>query len=130
MVSLDEEGGLMVLRYHRPYTVADELDYLAALDDLALRAGPYGLLTIFGGGPALSSAGERAQALWFKRTRERVDAACVACAIVRPNATEAMAATFRRLWSFPILATPDEEEGRRFLAGHLDAARAAPRRAS
>lgn len=117
MVRLDEEaGGLVTLRFHQPYEDADEAAYLAALEALAVRGAPYVLLTVFGGGPGLSRAGERAQALWFKRSRGAMEQNCRACAIVRPSAGEEMAAVFRRLWSFPIIATPDEEEARLFLA--------------
>jgi hypothetical protein len=119
MVRLDEEpGSLLVLRFHQPYGEGDEAAYLAGLDAIAAHEGPFRLMTVFGGGPALSRAGERAQALWFKATRTRIDGLCRACAIVRPNAGEEMAQVFRRLWSFPLIATPDEAEARAFLARH------------
>ncbi len=113
-----EDGGLLILRFHQPYGTEDEADYLARLDDIASMPSPFVLMTIFGGGPALSRAGERQQALWFKRSRAGMEAACRACAIVRPNASEEMAQVFRRLWAFPILATASEDEARRFLASH------------
>lgn len=119
MVRLDEEpGSLLVLRFHQPYGEGDEAAYLAGLDAIAAHEGPFRLMTVFGGGPALSRAGERAQALWFKATRARIDGLCQACAIVRPHAGEEMAQVFRRLWSFPLIATPDEAEARAFLARH------------
>ncbi|MBB6305819.1 hypothetical protein [Xanthobacter tagetidis] len=119
MVRLDEEpGSLLVLRFHQPYGAGDEEAYLASLDAIAAHEGPFRLMTVFGGGPALSRAGERSQALWFKATRARIDGLCRACAIVRPNAGEEMAQVFRRLWSFPLIATPDEAEARAFLARH------------
>jgi hypothetical protein len=120
MVRLDNEaGGLVTLRFHQPYADADEADYLAALETLAGRTEPFVLLTVFGGGPGLSQAGERAQALWFKRSRGAMQQNCRACAIVRPNASDDMAAVFRRLWSFPIHATPHEDEARRLLSRYM-----------
>lgn len=120
MVHLEEEpGGLVTLRFQAPYEAADEAAYLAALDALAVRHGSFVLLTLFGGGPGLSRAGERAQALWFKRSRGAMELNCRACAIVRPNAGEEMAAVFRRLWSFPIHATPHEDEARRLLSRYM-----------
>lgn len=117
MVRLDlEPGGLVVLRFEAPYQERDEGDYLAALERLSAAPEPFVLLTLFSGGRALSQAGERAQALWFKRSRAVMDRTCRGCAIVRPQAGEEMAAVFRRLWSFPILATPDEARARAFLA--------------
>jgi hypothetical protein len=122
MVRLErEDSGILVLRFHQPYGVADEADYLAALEDIAREPGSFALLTIFGGGGGLSPAGEREQALWFKRNRALMDERCRALAIVRPGAGEEMAQVFRRLWSFPIMATPDEAVGRHFLAEHVGA---------
>jgi hypothetical protein len=122
MVRLEEgPDRLLVLRFHQPYGADDEADYLAALEQVAARPGPFALMTIFGGGPGLSPAGERAQALWFKRSRVVMNERCRALAIVRPGAGEGMAEVFRKLWSFPVHATPDEAEARAFLAGHLGA---------
>lgn len=119
MVRLDEEeGALVVLRFHQPYGPDDEAAYLAALDKVGAVRRPFLLMTVFGGGPALTRAGERRQALWFKASRAHLDQLCRACAIVRPNAGEEMARVFRRLWSFPLIATPDEAEARCFLSGH------------
>ncbi|OYX87830.1 MAG: hypothetical protein B7Y75_01535 [Azorhizobium sp. 35-67-5] len=117
MVRLDLEGGdLAVLRLLPPYGPQDEADYLAALEQVARIDHPFVLLALFGGGPALSRTGDREQALWFKRTRAHMEATCRGCAMVRPGASEASAATFRRLWSFPIHATQDEADARAFLA--------------
>ena len=119
MVSLDiEAGDLAVLRFHQPYAADDERAYLAALERLVLMAHPFVLLAIFGGGPALSREGEKGQALWFKRTRAQMEERCRACAMVRPGATEESAVMFRRLWSFPFLASPDEATARDFVERH------------
>ena len=117
MVRLDiDVGALVTLRFQHPYAPDDERAYLDALQSIGHIEEPFVLLTIFGGGPGLSQAGEREQALWFKATRARLDARCRAMAIVRPGASDTMAAVFRKLWSFPIIATEDEAEGRAFIA--------------
>jgi hypothetical protein len=122
MVSLDIDAEAVVtLRFLPPYQPQDERAYLDALEAIGAREAPYTLLTVFGGGRALSQAGEREQALWFKRTRERVSRACRACAIVRPDASETTAEVFRRLWPFPIVAEREEAAGRAFLLGHYQA---------
>lgn len=116
MVSLDvDTDAVVTLRFLPPYEAGDERAYLDALHVIGRREEPYALLTIFGGGRALSQAGEREQALWFKATRERVGRYCRACAIVRPDAEEKTAEVFRRLWPFPIVAEREEAAGRAFL---------------
>jgi hypothetical protein len=119
MVSLDmEDGDMAVLRFLPPYGPQDEAHYLAALERIAELDRPFVLLALFGGGPALSPSGDREQALWFKRTRLRMEGMCRGCAMVRPGASETTATPFRRLWSFPFMATDDERAARAFLAGH------------
>lgn len=121
MVSLElGADAIVTLRYLPPYTEADERAYLDALEAIGRREHPYALLTVFGGGRALSQAGEREQALWFKATKARVGSVCRACAIVRPDASEKTAETFRKLWPFPIAALREEEAGRAFLTAHLE----------
>lgn len=121
MVKLEVAGGLVTLRFHQPYEAGDEAAYLAALEETARVTEPFVMLTIFGGGPALSQAGEKAQALWFKRTRATMDERCRALAMVRPGASEEMAKVFQKLWAFPVMATADESEARRFLDEHAPA---------
>ncbi|MGX5734997.1 hypothetical protein [Bosea thiooxidans] len=119
MVSLEiDTDAVVTLRFLPPYEVGDERAYLDALHAIGRREEPYTLLTVFGGGRALSQAGEREQALWFKATRGRVSRYCLACAIVRPDAEENTAEVFRRLWPFPIIAERDEAAGRAFLLNH------------
>ncbi|SFI08054.1 hypothetical protein SAMN05216304_101746 [Bosea sp. OK403] len=116
MVSLDiGADAILTLRYLPPYLDSDERAYLDALARIGERVEPYVLLTIFGGRRALSQAGEREQALWFKATKARLSRFCQACAIIRPDADEKTAETFRRLWPFPIIAEREEEAGRAFL---------------
>ena len=119
MVRLDKEGALLTLRFHSPYEDSDERAYLDALHEIGRHAEPFALLTVFGGGGRLSQAGEREQALWFKATRARFAHHCRAMAIVRPGAGEAMAATFRRLWPMPLIASEDADRARSFLAHHM-----------
>ncbi len=119
MVRLEAEAGVVMLRFHLPYDAADEGDYLAALDRIGGWPRPFALLAVLGHGEHLSAAGERAQALWFKATREAMNRHCRALAIVRAEAGPRMAEVFNRLWTFPILVTADEAAARNFLEGHL-----------
>lgn len=123
MVSLDiGDDAVVTLRFLPPYLEADERAYLDALAEIGRQEAPFALLTVFGGGRALSAAGEREQALWFKATRAQIGRLCRACAIVRPDASEKTAEVFRKLWPFPIIADRDEAAGRAFLLRHLAAA--------
>lgn len=123
MVSLEiDADGIVTLRFAPPYADNDERAYLDALAELGRRQEPFLLLTVFGGGRKLSKAGEREQAIWFKRTRAQFGTLCDACAIVRPGATEAMADVFRRLWPFPISLETGEAAARAFLLKHRRAA--------
>lgn len=120
MVSLDAEpGGLLTLRFGPPYADEDERLYQAALDCIGSQERPFALLAVFGGRGRLSTAGERAQALWFKATRRQLDQRCRALAIVRPGDPGGSAQVFGRLWSFPVAVFETEVEGRTFLATHL-----------
>ena len=119
MVSLEADAdGIITLRFLQPYRDEDERAYLDALVEIGRQDKPFALLTVFGGGRGLSQAGEREQALWFKATRADVGRLCRACAIVRPDASEKTAETFRKLWPFPIIADRDEAVGRAFLLRH------------
>ena len=120
MVRLEAEtDGLFALRFGPPYAPEDERGYLAALDAIGSQDDPFVLLAVFGGRGRLSPAGERAQALWFKATRHKLEARCRALAIVRPGDPGGSATVFGRLWSFPVTVLESEAEGRVFLAAHL-----------
>lgn len=123
MVRLEAEpAGLLTLRFGPPYAEEDEGAYLAALEAIGGAVGPFALLAVFGGRGRLSPAGERAQALWFKATRHRLDERCRALAIVRPGEPGGGAAIFGRLWSFPVTVQESEAAARAFLAHHLPGA--------
>lgn len=120
MVRLEAEpGGVLTLRFGPPYAPEDEGAYLEALAAVGRRAAPFALLAVFGGRGRLSPAGERAQALWFKATRDRMGERCRALAIVRPGDPGRSAELFGRLWPFPVTVAESEAEGRAFLAAHL-----------
>lgn len=122
MVSLEVGKSLLTLRFLPPYTDEDERDYLVALGGIGDREDPFMLLTLFGGGGRLSAAGERAQALWFKATRQRLAQRCLAVAIVRPDASKKMEETFQKLWSMPTRVFQDEGAARGFLANYAPVA--------
>jgi hypothetical protein len=120
MVSLDEsDGGLVTLRFLPPIGPGDERAYLDALKAISDRAGPFVLMTVFGGEGKLSREADREQALWFKATRHQLNERCRALVIVRPVVTERMAEVFRKLWSFPVAVNSDEASAREFLLRHL-----------
>lgn len=122
MVDLDITDTLLTLRFLAPYGDTDERDYLDALVRIGEHPAPFELLTLFGGGGKLSAAGEREQALWFKRTRQRLTQTCRAVAIVRPGANMKMQETFQKLWSMPLVAMEDEAAARAFLSQYARAA--------
>lgn len=122
MVELDKQGVLIILRYLPPYRTEDERAYLDALVEIGRSEGAFALMAIFAGGGGLSQAGEREQALWFKATRDHFQRQCQALAIVRPDANQRMIETFRRLWSIPLTATPDEQAARAFITQHMETA--------
>lgn len=119
MVGLDEKDRLVTLRFHEPYSEADEAAYLAALRTIENRAEPFAMLSIIGSAGHFSDAGEREQALWFKRSRPRMNELCKGMAVVRPHVSDHMRSVFTKLWSFPVLVTTNEAEAREFLVPHL-----------
>jgi hypothetical protein len=117
MVNLEAEpSGILALRFGPPYEPGDEAAYRAALEAVARHPSPFALLTVFGGRGRLSAAGERAQALWFKATRARLNERCRALAIVRPGDPGRSAEVFGRLWSFTVTVHETEAEARAALA--------------
>lgn len=119
MVALEETDDLVVLRYLGPPEPGDEGAYLDALERVGARVPPFALILVLGGVGKLSAASERAQALWFKRTRADLDRRCRGLVIVRPGFEEAGADVFRRLWRFPIAIAPDETAARAVVRAYL-----------
>ncbi|MFC5069083.1 hypothetical protein [Flaviflagellibacter deserti] len=119
MVSLEEKDGLVTLRFHEPYAEPDETDYLTALRMIETRTEPFAMLSIIGSAGHFSDAGEREQALWFKRSRLHMNLLCRAMAVVRPQVSDHMRSVFSKLWNLPVLVTTDEAEAREFLVPHL-----------
>lgn len=118
MVNMEESGALVTLRFHQPYEDAQE--YLHALRRVETRERPFAMLSIIGVAGAFSVEDEREQALWFKRSRDRMNRLCRGMAVVRPQVTDHMRHVFTRLWDFPVLITTSENEARVFLAPYLD----------
>ena len=121
MVALEETDGLVVLRYLEPPQPGDESAYLGALERVGAQVAPFALILVFGGIGKLSPAAERAQALWFKRTRADLDRLCRGLVIVRPGLEEAGADVFRKLWRFPIRIAPNEAAARMVAMREFDA---------
>ncbi|GJD57330.1 hypothetical protein [Methylobacterium dankookense] len=119
MVALEETDDLVVLRYLAPAEPGDETAYLDALERVGARPAPFALILVLGGVGKLSAASERAQALWFKRTRADLDRRCRGLVIVRPGFEEAGADVFRRLWAFPIRIAADEAAARAAVREHF-----------
>jgi hypothetical protein len=67
IVRLEFAGGM---------SVADEAAYLEALDRLSIRDAPFVVVALLEGRNPLSTEGKKRQALWFKRSRERLGACC------------------------------------------------------
>ena len=114
--------GLVTLAFRPPLQDGDEAAYLAGLARIGALPSRFALLVVLGAGMHLSPAGERAQALWFKASRQHIDQACVAMAVVRPVVTPKMVATFSRLWSMPVHFTTDEAAALAWLRRRLDTA--------
>lgn len=68
--------GIVRLAFAGGISVADEAAYLDALDRLSTRASPFVVVALMGGRNPLSPDGRKRQALWFKRSRERLGAYC------------------------------------------------------
>lgn len=122
MVEIEEIAGLVTLRFHEPYEEGDEARYLAALAAVEAREEAFFMLSIIGTAGHFSAGGEREQALWFKRSRPKMNRLCRAMAVVRPQVSDHMRSVFTKLWEFPVLITTDEAEARTFLAKYREAA--------
>ncbi|BBK35902.1 hypothetical protein STAQ_09800 [Allostella sp. ATCC 35155] len=120
MIGLAVGGdGIVRLHLEAPMEEADEERYLAALERIGTLAGPFAMLVEIDGYRHLSRAGELRQAAWAKVTRQHLNRACRALAIVRAEPNPRTQASFGRFWSFPVHVTADPTEARAFLARHL-----------
>lgn len=119
-VTLSRASGTMRLLVEEPHRPGDPEDYIAALHDIGSASGPFALLIVIATHLDLSHEHKKSQNLWFKATRERLNALCRACAIVRIAPTEEMQRTFQGLWVFPVKVTGSVAEAETFLAaiGH------------
>lgn len=120
MIGLDlGRDGILRLHLEPPMEDADEERYLEALERIGTLPGPFAMLVEIDGYRHLSRAGELRQAAWAKATRQHLNAACRALAIVRARPDPRTQASFGRFWSFPVHVTADPAEARAFLVRHL-----------
>ncbi|WP_265516722.1 hypothetical protein [Nitratireductor luteus] len=118
-VNLHREEALLSLIVDEPVGKDDPDRYIAALNEISGAAGPFVLLVAFRVPLDLAQEQRKAQNLWFKATREKMNATCRAVAIVRVNPSEEMQRTFSGLWNFPVLVTEKTDDAKPFLAAHL-----------
>lgn len=117
-VTLQRSGTVVSIIGMPPSNDRDAECYMSALHQISAQTGPYVLLVDLGMELDLSREQRKAQNLWYKADRPRIEAACKACALVRPAADENMQRMWQGLFSFPILVTGSREEAERFLARH------------
>jgi hypothetical protein len=117
-VTLQRSGAVVSIIGRLPSNDKDAERYMSALHEISAQIGPYVLLVDLGMELDLSREQRKAQNLWYKADRPRIEAACKACALVRPAADENMQRMWQGLFSFPILVTRSREEAERFLARH------------
>lgn len=118
-VHLCREEAILSLIVDEPVGSDDPDRYIAALHEIAGETSPFVLLVAFRASVDLAQEQRKAQNLWFKATREKMNAMCRAVAIVRDNPSEEMRRTFSGLWSFPVLVTDKTDAAELFLAAHL-----------
>ncbi|MGV6874152.1 hypothetical protein ACUSIJ_15880 [Pseudochelatococcus sp. B33] len=102
----------------RPRSGDDGERYLAALEEIGAIGDGYLLMVVIEEKIELTPAQKKAQNLWYKATRDRINAACRACAIVRPDADAGTQDAFGKLYTFPLLVTRNRGEAETFLAAH------------
>ncbi|UUP16575.1 hypothetical protein [Nitratireductor thuwali] len=118
-VRLRREKARLSLIVDEPVGKDDPDRYIAALHEISGPSDPFVLLVAFRMPLDLAQEQRKAQNLWFKATREKMNAMCRAVAIVRDNPSEEMQRTFGGLWSFPVLVTGKTDDADRFLAAYL-----------
>ena len=117
-VSLQRKGALVSLLAKAPADPADGGAYVEALGSLSLEQEPFVLLVDIGIEIALSDAQRKAQNLWYKAERARLEKTCRACALVRSAVDETMQRVWQSLFGFPVLVTRSRAEADAFLSGY------------
>jgi hypothetical protein len=117
-VRLDSAPGRLRLLVEEPSREDDPDRYIAGLEAVGAHEEPFALLISIAIPLELPHEFRKAQNLWFKATRQRMDALCRACAIVRLEPTDEMQKTFQGLWHFPVKVTGSLDEAEAFLAAH------------
>lgn len=117
-VRLDSAPGRLRLVVEEPSREDDPERYIAGLEAVGAHEEPFALLISIAIPLELPHELKKAQNLWFKATRQRLDALCRACAIVRLRPTAEMQKAFQGLWGFPVKVTASFEEAEAFLAAH------------
>lgn len=120
-VVLQRSGPVVSMTGVLPPDGREAEDYVAALQDISTQAGPYVLLVDLAMEIDLSDEQRRAQNLWYKADRHRIEAGCRACALVRRAADEEVQRMWQRLFRFPVLVTTSRAEAESFLARHVQA---------
>lgn len=118
-VCLHRNGPILSLVVEEPVGRDDPGQYIALLDEIAEMGEPFVLLVAFRAHLDLPHDHRKAQNLWFKATRARMNTHCRAVAIVRRDPSEEMQRTFSGLWEFPVLVTDSPERANAFLAARL-----------
>ena len=117
-VSLQRNGALVSLLAKAPADPADGGAYVEALGRLSKEQELFVLLVDIGIEIALSDAQRKAQNLWYKAERERLEKVCRACALVRSAVDENMQRVWQSLFGFPVLVTRSRAEADAFLNGY------------
>lgn len=117
-ISVSRHGRRVLLLGTRPGSGNDGARYLAALEEIGAIDAPYVLLVSLEQRLELTAGQKKAQNLWYKATRNRVNAWCRACAILRADADGARQEAFGKLFAFPLLVTKDSREAEAFLSAH------------
>lgn len=117
-VRLDRTQGGLGLLVEEPRRGDDPERYLEGLEAIGEREEPFVLLISITIPLELPHPLRKAQNLWFKATRQRLNGLCRACAIVRLQPTEDMQKAFQGLWTFPVKVTASLAEAQAFLASH------------
>ncbi len=114
-VSLQRNGSLVALLAQPPSGPADGGLYIEALAAISSQQAPFVLLVDIRTEIDLTPEQRKAQNLWYKADREKIEAACLACALVRPAADEAMQRVWQGLFGFPVLVTSSRADADAFL---------------